>query len=149
VWRMIFTPVARLVAVTVAPGITAPVASVMTPWIEPVPPICASACNGTNKEKALSSSSQRNVLADFLYMTNLLLRRVAAQMNSLPRSQTDGNIPSLTLLYLDRVDVRRAMHIRAEDDPLLIRCKGDVRFQTVIVLGHVDQAFCFEKSRGN
>ena len=40
----------------------------------------------------------------------------------------------LPLLHFDRINVRRPVHIRAEDDPLQVRCEGDVRFQVVVVL---------------
>src|SRR5215470_19517224 len=50
------------------------------------------------------------------------------------------------LLDLDRVDVRRAMHVRAEDDPFAVGSEGHVRLQPVIVLRHVHQPLRFEEA---
>src|SRR5262249_56883412 len=50
------------------------------------------------------------------------------------------------LLDLDRVDMRRAAHVRAEDDPFAVGREGHVRLQAVIVLRHVHQPLRFEEA---
>ena len=56
------TPVATLVAVTVACGMTAPVASVTVPWMEPSPAVCAAAGMAGHNREMVSPSSNVAVL---------------------------------------------------------------------------------------
>src|SRR5262245_23746791 len=65
------TLVATFVATTVAPARTAPPVSVIVPWIDPPPPVCANAQGGANKVKTPNNNNPRNVLADFPDITDL------------------------------------------------------------------------------
>ena len=54
--RIVATPVAVLVAVTVALGIEAPVLSVTVPAIAPWPPTCAMRCSGMTSSTIAASA---------------------------------------------------------------------------------------------
>ena len=73
-------PVAGLVAVTVAPGTTAPVGSVTVPVIEPFPASCALADRVAVKAKAQARRTAKGIPANRL-METLPLRKPETRVN--------------------------------------------------------------------